>query len=74
MPKYVKTHIAEAFPVLYGHVSRGAQRCGEGPGPFYAAGSEHLDLYSDAVLAHANWGAERLRAAGYTVTVSVEAR
>ena len=72
--KWVRTVIAEPFPVLYGHVNHGALGPGQGPGPFYAAGSEWFDLADAKTLAHREVAANGLRAMGYTVTVDVVER
>ena len=69
--KWIRTTIAEPFPVFYGHVSQKSHRCGEAEGPFYSEGSRYCTLYSAKTLKWKQQSAEGLRKNGYTVTVEV---
>jgi hypothetical protein len=72
--KWIRTTIAEPFPVFYSHVSQKARRCGEAEGPFYAAGAEFFHLHDEQNLAWRQGAATNLRADGYTVSVDVVTR
>jgi hypothetical protein len=76
MTKYVRTTIAEPFPVFYSHVNQKCRRANDPAteGPFYAAGSTWLDPYSEKNLRFRQGAAEGLRRDGYTVTVDVVTR
>lgn len=72
-PRWVRVRIEEPFPVFYSHVSQKCRRANDPAtqGPFYAAGSEWFDVYSEKTLAWKQRSAEHLRADGYTVSVDV---
>jgi len=73
--EWVKTTIAEPFPVFYSHVSYPSERRPEtARGPFYAAGSVTWEVASATALSHANWRAAYLRKEGWTVTVEIVTR
>lgn len=63
--KWIKTTIAEPFPVIF----HGERANSPSAGPFYAPNSEWFDVPSN--LAYRNRCAESLRALGYTVTVEL---
>ncbi len=67
--EWIKTTIAEPFPVFYSHVSQKEVRAGKAEGPHYTAGSELFHLYCPKQWEHAQRSAEGLRKDGYTVTV-----
>jgi hypothetical protein len=69
--KWIRTTIAEPFPVFYSHVSQRERRAGLSEGPHYAAGSEWFALYDEKTLNWKQSSAETLRKDGYTVTVDV---
>lgn len=72
--EWIKTTIAEPFPVLFSHVNQKGRSPQDAEGPFYAAGSEYFDLYSEQALAAKNGSADYLRALGWTVSVERETR
>lgn len=71
---WVKTTIAEPFPVFYGHVNQKCRLANDPSteGPFYAANSEWFDFPEH--LEFKQWCAEGLRKDGYTVTVELVKR
>lgn len=71
--KFIRTTIAEPFPVFYSHVNQKCQRANDPAteGPFYSAGSEYFRPLSDDNMAWVQKSAEHLRGDGYTVTVDV---
>jgi hypothetical protein len=71
--RYIRTTIAEPFPVFYSHVTQKCRRANDPAteGPFYVAGSEWFEPYSERALAWKTSAAEGLRRDGYTVAVDV---
>jgi hypothetical protein len=72
--KWVRTTIAEPFPVFYSHTSQSC-RIANDPrteGPYYAAGAEFFDLEHN--LEYRQRCAAALRLDGYSVTVDVVTR
>ena len=74
--KFIRTEIAERFPVFYGHVNQGCKRANDPKteGPFYAAGSEWFEIFTPPALVAANSRKEHLAKDGYTVSVCVVER
>lgn len=71
MPTWIRTTIAEPFPVMYSHASQKNRRAGESEGPHYVAGAAWFEPFSPATLAWKERSAAMLRKDGYTVTVDV---
>ena len=73
--QWVRTAIAEPFPVLYGHVNVGSPGPGESQGPHYAPNSEWFELVrGPKTLVWKQAAADSLRAKGYTVSVEIVTR
>jgi hypothetical protein len=64
--KFIRTTIAEPFPVFYSHTTPTCRRANDPrtEGPFYAAGSEWFEPYSERNLAWKQSSAEHLRRDG----------
>lgn len=74
--KLIRTTVAEPFPVFYSHVNQKCRKANDPAteGPFYAAGSEFFELWSEKNMAWKLTSADGLRRDGYTVTVDVVSR
>lgn len=69
--RWIKTTIAEPFPVFYGHVGQVEVRAGLAEGPHYVAGSSFWSPFDDTNWKFREWQRENLARNGYTVTNEV---
>lgn len=68
---FIRTTIAEPFPLFYGHVNQRCRRANDPAteGPFYAAGAEFFEIERPGTLEAKKKAAAFLAQDGYTVTV-----